>query len=144
MAGTWEGAGAGGAASARARYDAFRMDAGRKAEEAASRGAAAFDAAWGERPWRAAGLDARGARIARRVLTEVVPEVTGDRVASIMDGLAIKGGLLGAGFVLKLPLRIIALRLLAGLATIEAATAVEAVRARIGAIATEVDAQDAS
>ncbi len=142
MAWTWDGADAGGTGSARARYDAFRMGAGCKVEGATARTAEAFDATWGDRPWRAAGLDARAAKIARRVMTEVVPKVAGERVASVMDGLAIKGGLLGAGFLLKLPLRVIALPVLAGLATIEAATAVEAVRAHVGTIAAEVDAED--
>jgi hypothetical protein len=60
----------------------------------------------------------------------------------MMDGLAIKGGLLGAGFALKLPLKALALPFMAGLATLEAATAFEDIKAQIAATAAAVDAAD--
>ncbi len=93
------------------------LTAGHKATEAARRGTAAFDAAYGERPWRAIGLDTRQTRIARSVLTRIVPDVAGARVASIVDGAAIKGSLLWTALQAKLPLRALVLSILAGLAS---------------------------
>ncbi len=106
---------------------------------AVSKGAEAIDGAAGDAPWRLAGLDERKTRIAREVMREVVPKVAGDRVASALDGAAMKGGVAGAGLLLRIPLKGFAVPFLLGVTAVETVRAVKDVRSSIADIAARVD-----
>ena len=120
-------------------YREFKDKAGRGAASAVSRGAAAVDRMVGDKPWETMGLQGRDVEVARRVMTDVVPDVVGDRVSAMVDGLAAKAGVVGAGLALRLPLRSVAVPVLAGLAAAEAAKAVGEVRERMAGVRGEVD-----
>jgi len=102
-------------------------------------GAAGVDRLAGEAPWRMCGMDARDARVAREVLREVVPRVAGDRVASVIDGAALKGGVAGVGLLMRIPLKGFAVPFLLGVTAVETVKAVREVRASVADIAARVD-----
>lgn len=104
-----------------------------------SKGAAAVDRMVGDRPWETMGLGDRDVVVARRVMTGVVPGVVGGRVSAVVDGLATKVGVVGAGVALRLPLRSVAVPVLAGLAAAETAKAVGEIRGRVAEVRREVD-----
>lgn len=139
-AGQSEGADAdAGGPGPRPGYGGF-VDATReKVSGIAARGLGGLDDRLGDAPWRAAGLDERRTRIARGVMREVVPEVAGDRVASVVDGAALKGGVAGAGLLLRIPLKGFAAPFLLGIAAVEAVRAVREVRVRVADVAARVD-----
>jgi hypothetical protein len=120
-------------------YATFVARARERVSAGVARGAAALDARAGDGAWRAVGLDARGIRIAREVLRDVVPRVAGERAASAVDGAAMKGGVAGAGLLLRIPLKGFAAPFLLGIAAVEAVRAVREVRAEIADIAARVD-----
>lgn len=129
-----------GAAGRFARGYAEVVDRTREGVSAAvGRGAEALDGAVGDAPWRMAGLDARRTRIAREVMLGVVPRVAGERVASVIDGAALKGGVAGAGLLLRVPLKGFAVPFLLGVTAVETVRAVRDVRRSVADVAARVD-----
>lgn len=106
-----------------------------------ARGAAAVDEGLGDAPWRMAGFDDRRTRIARAMMKDVVPGVLGDRAASVVDGASIKGGLVGAGLILRLPLKAAAAPVLLGMAALETYRTVRDVQGKLGEVTRKVDAE---
>ena len=106
---------------------------------AVSRGAEALDGAVGDAPWRAAGLDGRRTRIAREVMRDVVPKVAGERVASVIDGAALKGGVAGAGLLMRIPLKGFAVPFLLGVTAVETVRAVREVKRSVADVAARID-----
>ncbi len=120
-------------------YRNAKDKAGRKVAGVVSKGTHAVDRAVGDTPWKTIGMDGRDTAVARRVMTDVVPDVVGNRVSSLVDGIAVKAGVVGLGVALKLPLRSVALPVLAGLAAAEAAKAVQEVKGRLPEVEASVD-----
>lgn len=110
-------------------------------ERNVSKGAAAVDDTLGDVPWRLAGLDDRRTRIARAMMKDVVPGVLGGRAASVVDGASIKGGLVGAGLLLRLPLKAAAAPVLIGMAALETYRTVREVHGKLGEVTQRVDAE---
>lgn len=112
-----------------------------KVERKVSESASALDERLGDTPWRLAGMDERRTRIARAMMRDVVPGVLGDRAASVVDGASIKGGLVGAGLLLRLPLKAAAAPVLLGMAALETFRTVREVHGKLGEVVRKVDAE---
>ena len=131
----------GGASKASARYGEVVGKAKASTEAGVGRATARLDERMGDRPWQGMGLDERNTLVARRVLVEVVPRVAAGRVASVMDGLSIKGGLVGGGLALRMPLKVIAAPLLLALTAWETVKVVREIKDSIGDVGRQVDAE---
>lgn len=123
------------------RYDGLVGRAGDGVARVVSTCASRLDGAAGDAPWRIVGMDRRRTRIARRVLTEIVPATAGDRASSFLDGVAIKAGAGGAGILLRLPLKPVVVPILAVLAAVETVKVVADIRRGVADVAAAVDAE---
>lgn len=127
-----------------AGYQRFVEGTKEAVERNVSKGASAVDETLGDVPWKLAGLDERKTRIARAMMKDVMPGVLGGRAASIVDGASIKGGLVGAGLLLRLPLKAAAAPVLLGMAALETYRTVREVHGKLGEVTAKVDADIAS
>jgi len=126
------------------RYNSFLGSIGGRVARSVAKGAHGIDSAVGDSPWRLGGLDERKTRIARGVLKEVVPKAAGDRVASMVDGVAIKAGAGGLGIALRLPLKPIIGPVLLVLGAVETVRAVRDIRKGVADVADRVDGEIAA
>lgn len=129
------------AANASARYGEIRDRAGVKVTEALSKGTAALDRGVGDVPWQILGMDERDTKVAREVMTDVVPDVVGERASAFIDGVALRGGLMGAGAAMRMSLRSFAGPMITGLAAVEAARAVQEIKDRAVDVGVRVDGE---
>lgn len=123
------------------RYNLFLDGIGGRVTASVAKGAHGIDSVVGDIPWKLGGLDDRKTMIARGVLTEVVPKAAGDRVASIVDGVAFKAGAGGLGIALRLPLKPVIAPLLLVLGAVETVRAVRDIRKGISSVAKRVDVE---
>jgi len=132
------------ASDAGRRYNSFLGSIGGRVAKTVSKGAHGIDSAVGDIPWRLGGFDERKTRIARGVLKEVVPKAAGDRVASMVDGVAIKAGAGGLGIALRLPLKPIIGPVLLVLGAVETVRAVRDIRKGVADVADRIDGEIAA
>lgn len=121
------------------RYRAYAERIGASVTAATTRGTKAIDERLGDRPWELCGFDERRRKIARKAMTELVPTTLGERTTSFVDGIALKAGIGTAGLLLRLPLKPIAVPILAGLGVAEGFKVVRDIRNGMGDIARQVD-----
>jgi hypothetical protein len=132
------------ATEAGSKYTGFVARSGERAARAVGSGTRCLDGLMGDAPWKLARMDERNIRIARSVLRDVVPKTAGDRVSSMLDGLAIKAGTGGVGIALRLPLKPIIAPILLAMGAIETVKAVKDVRKGVSDVAARVDAEIAA